>query len=235
MLLPLNLPAPWHTVVAWSPEDPNRCRLEHFLGQQQQTAGPIYPPDPFAALRRLAPSDVRVVILGQDPYHGPDQANGLAFSVRHGQKLPPSLRNIFKELVRDGHGAMPAHGDLGHWVEQGVLLLNTVLTVAQGLPGSHAGQGWEALTDAVILHVAADPAPKVFMLWGAHAQAKRRLIDTQPHRHRVLACNHPSPLSARRGPMPFLGAGHFSECNRYLVAHRRTPVQWLSAEGLLDI
>ena len=150
------------------------------------------------------------MILGQDPYHGAGQAEGLAFSVPPGQKIPPSLRNIFVEQQRDLGLAPPAHGHLGAWARQGVLLLNTVLTVEDGQPASHARRGWEALTDGLIDAVARLPRPIVFMLWGAHAQAKRDRIEAvAPGRHRLLLSNHPSPLSARRPPLPFIGCGHF--------------------------
>lgn len=176
------------------------------------------------ALALTSPAAVRVVILGQDPYHGAGQAEGLAFSVATGLKVPPSLRNIFKELQRD-LGLTP-HGDgsLVRWAQQGVLLLNTCLTVEEGRPASHSGRGWEALTDAVIRHCSDTGTPKVFLLWGAHAQKKAALID--PLRHRVLCANHPSPLSASRGPVPFLGCGHFGHANRFLLDKGLPEVNW---------
>jgi uracil-DNA glycosylase len=166
-----------------------------------------------------------VVILGQDPYHGRGQAEGLAFSVAPGVALPPSLRNIFKELQRDLGTPPPAFpqpgGSLVKWARNGVLLLNTTLTVEEGQPASHAGQGWEVLTDAVIRHVAQGSRPVVFMLWGAHAQAKRAVIP--PDRgHLVLCANHPSPLSALRPPVPFIGCGHFGQARAFRQAHN-TP------------
>jgi len=164
---------------------------------------------------------VRVVILGQDPYHGRGQAEGLAFSVAPGVPFPPSLRNIFKELQRDlGEPFPPLHlpgGSLERWARKGVLLLNTCLTVEEGLPASHSGKGWEVLTDAVIRHVSDNAQPCVFMLWGAHAQGKRALIDAG--RHLVLAANHPSPLSALRPPAPFIGCGHFSQARAWRDEH----------------
>ncbi|RZL02018.1 MAG: uracil-DNA glycosylase [Rubrivivax sp.] len=169
----------------------------------------IYPGDVFAALKLTRRAQVRVVILGQDPYHGPHQAHGLAFSVLPGVKVPPSLRNIYKEIQRDLGMAPPAHGCLRTWAQEGVLLLNTTLTVAEAQAASHAGWGWEVLTDLVIAAVAQDAGPKVFMLWGAHAQRKRDLIEGPGQRHEVLLSNHPSPLSATRGPLPFIGCGHF--------------------------
>lgn len=183
-----------------------------FLQQRLSEGAVVFPPQPLRALQLTPAREVRVVILGQDPYHGRGQAEGLAFSVAPGVPLPPSLRNIFKELQRDLGTPMPAFpspgGSLVHWARRGVLLLNTCLTVEEGQPGSHARRGWEALTDAVIQQVANGDTPAVFMLWGARAQSKQNLID--PARHRVLLANHPSPLSALRPPRPFLGCGHFS-------------------------
>ena len=184
-----------------------------FLSQRLQAGAVIFPAQPLRALQLTSPDSVRVVILGQDPYHGRGQAEGLAFSVAPGVRLPPSLRNIFKELQRDLGTQFPPFpqpgGSLVRWAENGVLLLNTCLTVEEGQPASHAGKGWEVLTDAVIRQVSQQAAPTVFMLWGAHAQSKRGLIDTS--RHLVLTANHPSPLSALRPPKPFIGCGHFSQ------------------------
>jgi len=183
-----------------------------FLNQRLRDNAVIFPPQPLRALALTPPDRVRVVILGQDPYHGRGQAEGLAFSVAPGTPPPPSLRNIFKEIQRDLGLPPPAFpvpgGSLTAWAENGVLLLNTCLTVEQGLPASHANRGWEQLTDAVIRHVVKNAHPVIFMLWGAHAQSKRGLIDA--HRHQILLANHPSPLSAKRGPLPFMGCGHFS-------------------------
>jgi len=182
----------------------------------------IYPLDVFAALRLTRLADVRVVILGQDPYHGPGQAHGLAFSVPDGVKVPPSLRNIYKELQRDLGIMPPASGNLSAWATRGVLLLNTSLTVRDNEAGSHASWGWEALTDALMARVAAQPSPKVFMLWGAHAQRKSDLIQASQGAgpQQVLMCNHPSPLSALRGETPFIGSGHFSQCCSWLHAQQ---------------
>ena len=184
----------------------------------------VYPADVFRALALTPLAEVRVLILGQDPYHGPGQAEGLAFSVPEGQKLPPSLRNIFKELHRDLGLHPPGNGSLLPWARQGVLLLNACLTVEDGQPGSHAKLGWQALTDAICVALAEDPSPKVFMLWGAHAQAKAPLL-AQPQ-HRVLMANHPSPLSALRPPVPFIGCGHFGAANRFLREAGRGEVRW---------
>lgn len=187
----------------------------------------IYPPQPLRALALTALADTRVIILGQDPYHGPGQAEGLAFSVARGVRLPPSLRNIYKELARTAGQPFvpPAHGSLVHWAQQGVLLLNTCLTVEQGAAASHAGLGWDVLTDAVIEQLNAHGRSKVFLLWGSHALAKAARIDDR--RHRVLRANHPSPLSALRPPAPFIGCGHFTEANRFLRESGDLPVQWL--------
>jgi uracil-DNA glycosylase len=192
-----------------------------FLNQRLLENAVIYPPQPLRALELTPPDRVRVVILGQDPYHGRGQAEGLAFSVTPGTPLPPSLRNIFKEIQRDLGTPPPAFpvpgGSLVKWAENGVLLLNTCLTVEEGQPASHAKRGWEQLTDAVIRHVCEHQRNVVFMLWGAHAQGKRELIDA--NRHKVLLANHPSPLSALRPPLPFIGCGHFSVARAWRQAH----------------
>jgi len=192
-------------------------KLLGFLRERLAAGAVIFPPRPLRALELTPPEDVRVVILGQDPYHGRGQAEGLAFSVAPGVALPPSLRNIFKELERDLGTPPPMFpnpgGSLVKWATHGVLLLNTCLTVEEGLAASHAGRGWELLTDEVIRHVAQSNRPVVFMLWGAHAQSKRALIDTK--RHKVLTANHPSPLSALRPPVPFIGCGHFGQARAW--------------------
>ena len=203
-------------------------QLLAFVQQRAQAGATLYPSQPLRALQLTPLAQVRVVILGQDPYHGPGQAEGLAFSVPAGQRLPPSLRNIFKEILREQGQpatAMPASGSLLHWAEQGVLLLNTTLTVEDGQPASHAKQGWEALTDHIIATCSAIPHPVAFLLWGAHAQAKARLIDAS--RHLLLQANHPSPLSATRGPLPFIGCGHFGQVNRWLAQRSDKNIQWL--------
>lgn len=192
-----------------------------FLRTRLDAGAVVFPPRPLRALELTPASQVRVVILGQDPYHGRGQAEGLAFSVAPGVALPPSLRNIFKELQRDLGTPPPKFpvpgGSLVNWATHGVLLLNTCLTVEEGKPASHAGQGWEMLTDSVIRQVSAGDHPVVFMLWGAHAQSKRALIDAS--RHQVLLANHPSPLSALRPPLPFIGCGHFSQARDWRIAH----------------
>jgi uracil-DNA glycosylase len=171
---------------------------------------------------------VRVVILGQDPYHGPGQAEGLAFSVAPGVRLPPRLRNIFKELHQSLAIPSPSQGSLVRWAQQGVLLLNTCLTVEAGQAASHAGWGWEALTDALVLAVAQSPQPVVFMLWGGHAQSKKKVIHAAcgTPRHLILEANHPSPLSALRPPVPFLGCHHFASANRFLLESGAKPIAW---------
>lgn len=200
--------------------------LTRFLDTRRAAGAAIYPPAPLRALELTSFDDVRVVILGQDPYHGAGQAHGLAFSVPDGVRPPPSLRNIFLELQRDCGCAVPASGNLERWAWQGVLLLNAVLTVEDGAPGSHAGRGWEAFTDAVVDALARTAQPKAFLLWGAQAQAKRALIEAAGRPHAVLAANHPSPLSARRPPLPFLGCGHFTQANDFLARHGRGAVDW---------
>jgi len=223
-------PAEWPVEAGWADlvqafwTSPEGLRLLAFLRERVAQSTPVYPPEPLRALTLAGPDAVRVVILGQDPYHGPGQAEGLAFSVAPGVKVPPSLRNIFKELQRDAGPEPSVQGSLIRWAEQGVLLLNTCLTVEDGRPASHVGRGWEVLTDAVIRRCSDAGPPKVFLLWGAHAQKKMPLIDAS--RHRVLCANHPSPLSAARGPVPFLGCGHFSQTNRWLVEQGRSPIGW---------
>ncbi|UXH78901.1 uracil-DNA glycosylase [Roseateles amylovorans] len=212
----------WQVGDGWQPlidawrHGPDGHRIEALLRERLAAGAVIYPPDPLRALRLTPLSQVRVVIVGQDPYHGPGQAEGLAFSVPAGEKLPPSLRNIFKELQRDLGQAAAMTGHLGGWAQRGVLLLNTSFTVEDGAAGSHAKRGWESLSDALIEATARDAAPKVYLLWGAHAQAKAPLIAAVGPQHRVLQANHPSPLSATRGPTPFMGCGHFSTARDWL-------------------
>ena len=191
----------------------------------------FFPNTPYRALSLTPFEKVQVVVLGQDPYHGPDQAQGLAFSVGAGQKIPPSLRNIFKEIQRDLGFAIPSGPDAGsliRWSEQGVLLLNTALTVEQSIPSSHSDWGWEVLTDTIIKALSAHAEPKAFLLWGAHAQSKSSLIDAfnKQGRHLVLKANHPSPLSALRPPLPFMGCGHFGQVDRWLTAQNKKPIRW---------
>ena len=205
-------------------------QLSAFLRQRKAAGATIYPAGAsiFAAFDATPFDAVKVVILGQDPYHGPGQAHGLCFSVLPGVDVPPSLQNIYKELASDVGFARPDHGCLLPWAQRGVLLLNSVLTVEAGQPGSHQGKGWEILTDACIETLNREREGLVFLLWGSHAQAKGRLIDSQ--RHLILKAPHPSPLSAHRG---FLGCGHFSRVNRYLEQSGRSPIDW-SLPALVD-
>jgi uracil-DNA glycosylase len=198
-------------------------RLAEFLRSELHAGKVIYPAPGriFAALDATPFEQVKVVILGQDPYHGPGQAHGLCFSVLPGVPLPPSVQNIFAEIQRDLNIARPDHGCLLPWAQQGVLLLNSVLTVERGLAGSHQGKGWEGFTDAVIGELNRARNGVVFLLWGSYAQAKGKLIDTQ--RHLVLKAPHPSPLSAHRG---FLGCGHFSMTNNWLSEHAQSAIGW---------
>lgn len=234
-------PAQWPVAPDWQPtvtrfllSEP-ATQLGDFLSSRLAAGATIYPPRPFHALALTPLAGVKVVIVGQDPYHGPGQAEGLAFSVASGIKPPPSLRNIFKELAREAAAAdpaappqtLPANGSLVHWAQQGVLLLNTCLTVEDGQPASHAGRGWEVLTDAVIRAVLDGAQPVVFMLWGAHAQKLGQMVvQAGCGRHLVLQANHPSPLSALRPPQPFLGCGHFAQANAFLQQHGCKPIAW---------
>ena len=190
--------------------------LSVFMQQRLAAGAVIYPPTPFQALELTPLAQVRAVVLGQDPYHGPGQAHGLAFSVPEGVKIPPSLRNIFKEL-----GEPAKSGSLVDWARRGVLLLNTSLTVEAGNAGSHARKGWEAFTDALLAKVAGTASPCVYLLWGAHAQAKAELVRQAALQHGrdalILQANHPSPLSASRPPVPFIGCGHFRQAREWLA------------------
>lgn len=218
----MNIPdTDWRPVVeAWA-ASPAGQRLQAFLAERRAAGATIYPPEPLRALTLTPLSQTRVVILGQDPYHGPGQAEGLSFSVPPGVPLPPSLRNIFKEIQRDLGRPFPPDGSLVRWAEGGTLLLNAVLTVEDGQPASHANRGWEVLTDALMKAAAEDPAPKVFMLWGNYAQAKAPLIEAAGQDHLVLRANHPSPLSALKPPRPFIGCGHFSTAKAWLEERGR--------------
>lgn len=222
-------PSAWPVALDWKPvvdaffANATGQALLAFLRARLEAGAVIFPPQPLRAFELTPAKAVRVVILGQDPYHGRGQAEGLAFSVAPGVALPPSLRNIFKELQRDLGTPPPKFpapgGSLVNWATHGVLLLNTCLTVEEGSAASHAGKGWEMLTDSVISQVSAGEQPAVFMLWGAHAQSKRALIDGS--RHKVLLANHPSPLSAVRPPLPFIGCGHFSQAREWRIAHSK--------------
>lgn len=221
------IPESWRPALESALASPEARRLGGWLRAEEGAGKTIYPPR-GSRLRafELTPLDaVKAVILGQDPYHGPGQAMGLAFSVPAGVRIPPSLRNIYKELESDLGLAPPRHGDLHRWAEQGVLLLNASLTVEAGSAGSHAGKGWEAVTDAAIAAVAARSQPTVFILWGSHAQAKAaripRLLRESPHL--VISSPHPSPLSAHRG---FFGSRPFSRTNDFLSSREREEIDW---------
>ena len=221
-------PSQWPVAPDWKPgvdaffASATGQSLLAFLNARLKAGAVVFSPRPLRALELTPASQVRVVILGQDPYHGRGQGEGLAFSVAPGVPLPPSLRNIFKELQRDLGTAPPPFpqpgGSLVKWAQHGVLLLNTSLTVEEGQAASHAKKGWEELTDAIIRHVAEQGRPTVFMLWGSHAQSKRVFIP-QDRGHLVLMSNHPSPLSALRPPVPFIGNGHFGKAREFKLRH----------------
>jgi len=219
----VRLEPSWKARVGDYLSRPEMLRLSEFLRAELRAGKTIFPPPRciFAALDATPFEQVKVVILGQDPYHGPGQAHGLCFSVLPGVPPPPSLVNIFSEIGRDLGIARPDHGCLIPWARQGVLLLNAVLTVERGLAGSHQGKGWEGFTDNVIDHLNREREGLVFLLWGSYAQAKGALIDTR--RHRVLKAPHPSPLSAHRG---FIGCGHFSKANQWLSEHGQSEIDW---------
>lgn len=219
----LQLSDSWKARIGDLFEDPRMQDLAAFLRAEKERGRTLYPPGRqiFAALDATPFESVRVVILGQDPYHGPGQAHGLCFSVPPGVPPPPSLVNVLAELARDTGLARPAHGNLSAWAARGVLLLNSVLTVEAGKPGSHQNRGWESFTDEVIRRLADSREGLVFMLWGAYAQARGKLLDRS--RHCLLRAPHPSPLSAHRG---FIGCGHFGAANRYLQGRGATPVDW---------
>ncbi|MBS0568478.1 MAG: uracil-DNA glycosylase [Proteobacteria bacterium] len=219
----IQLEPSWKARVGDWLQRPEMQALSEFLRGELRKGKIIYPPPKriFAALDATPFDRVKVVVLGQDPYHGPNQAHGLCFSVLPGVATPPSLANIFAEIERDLHIPRPDHGCLLPWARQGVLLLNATLTVQAHQAGSHQGKGWEGFTDAVVDHLNRDREGLVFLLWGSYAQAKGKLIDTR--RHLVLKAPHPSPLSAYRG---FIGCGHFSRANAYLREHGQTEIDW---------
>lgn len=219
----IQLEASWLAALADQFQQPYMRALKDFLQQEKRSGVSVFPPgaEIFSAFDHAPLRKVKVVILGQDPYHGPGQAHGLCFSVRRGVATPPSLQNIYKELQRDLGIAHPGHGNLTAWADQGVLLLNSVLTVAANRAASHQGKGWETFTDRVVELVNRERENVVFMLWGSYAQRKGAVIDGQ--RHCVLTAPHPSPLSAHRG---FIGCGHFSAANAYLAEHGQAPIDW---------
>jgi uracil-DNA glycosylase len=212
----------WNPVLRADLDAPYFGELQEFVAAER-AAGAVFPPpaDVFAALHLTPYGDVKVLILGQDPYHGPGQAHGLCFSVRAGVDIPPSLHNIHRELADDTGAPIPDHGNLEHWASQGVLLLNAVLTVRAHRAASHAGKGWETFTDHVIAAVNHKPERVVFILWGSYARRKRALITAA--QHVVIESAHPSPLSAHNG---FFGSHPFSKANAALVAAGREPIDW---------
>jgi len=213
----------WLAVIGEEFDKPYMQKLRGFLQREKEQGKIIYPPGSlwFNALNSTPFDKVKVVILGQDPYHGPHQAHGLCFSVPKGIPPPPSLQNIFKEIRNDLGLPIPAHGCLQYWADQGVLLLNAVLTVEEGKAAAHQNQGWETFTDAVVAALNEKRQNLVFLLWGSYAQKKGAIIDA--HKHAILQSPHPSPLSAHRG---FLGNRHFSACNRYLTAQGIAEIDW---------
>lgn len=213
---------PWKELLSDCFDANYFAQLKNFLIEEKKNHI-VYPPgkEIFAAFNHTSPENVKVVIVGQDPYHGQGQANGLCFSVSNGFKCPPSLKNIFKEMSNDLNCLLPSHGDLSHWAKQGVLLLNTTLTVREASPASHQGKGWEIFTDAVIQRIADHHHGIVFLLWGKHAQQKDNLIDTS--KHHVLKAAHPSPFSAHNG---FFGCKHFSKTNDLLIQQGKNPIIW---------
>ncbi|GGH26095.1 uracil-DNA glycosylase [Paenibacillus segetis] len=212
----------WDEILYEEVRKPYFIKLMEWLHQEYQEFT-VYPPQDhlFQALKLTSYTDTKVVILGQDPYHGPGQAHGLSFSVLPGVKIPPSLRNIYKELSSDLGLDIPTTGNLTSWAERGVLLLNNVLTVQDGLAGSHQGKGWEQFTDAVIEALNEREQPMVFLLWGNHAQKKGAKIDES--KHKVIASVHPSPLAARRG---FFGSRPFSQINEFLESQNQESIEW---------
>lgn len=219
----IKLEPSWKARVGdWLQREDMRA-LSDFLRERKTRGAEVYPPGPqiFAAFEATPFDQVKVVVLGQDPYHGPGQAHGLCFSVQPGVDVPPSLLNIYKEIERDLGVPRPDHGCLLPWARQGVLLLNAVLTVEAGKAGSHQGKGWEGFTDHVVDTLNREREGLVFLLWGSYAQAKGKVID--PRRHKVLKAPHPSPLSAHRG---FSGCGHFSAANAYLARQGLAPIDW---------
>jgi len=219
----VQLEASWLAQLAGEFQQPYMAALREFLLAEKQAGKRVFPPgsEIFDAFAHTPLPRVKVVILGQDPYHGEGQAHGLCFSVRPGVRVPPSLQNIFREIHDEFGYPIPDHGNLTAWADQGVLLLNSVLSVECGLAASHQGRGWETFTDRVIEVINREQEAVVFMLWGSYAQRKGAIIDRV--RHCVLKAPHPSPLSAHRG---FFGCGHFAAANRYLREHGREPVDW---------
>lgn len=220
----MSAPKTWESIINDERDKEYFQSILAFVEQQRNSGKTVYPPQGqvFSAFDMTPFESVRVVILGQDPYHGANQAHGLAFSVLPGVKIPPSLRNMYKELAQDIEGfEIPSHGYLDSWASQGVLMLNTVLTVEEAKAHSHAKCGWETFTDAIIAELNQRSEPIIFLLWGAHAQKKGQAIDVD--KHHVLIAPHPSPLSARRG---FFGCQHFSITNKLLSSIDQQPIDW---------
>jgi len=227
-----TLPPAWRSALQAPHLRDILARLDGMLAERLTAGAQIFPLRPFRALIETPPDAVQVVIVGQDPYHGPNQAQGLAFSVPDFCPTPPSLRNMFKELALEyGAPEQPPRNSLVRWARQGVLLLNTSLTVEAHQPGSHARKGWEHVTDALIMRVLREPRPKVLLLWGSHAQARRQLLELQAPAGpvQVLIANHPSPLSAQRPPRPFIGCGHFRQANDWLQSQGESGIDWMLA------
>ncbi|SFT37884.1 Uracil-DNA glycosylase [Lishizhenia tianjinensis] len=220
----MDLSSAWKDLLKEEIEQDYFKELMTFVQEEYQGNHPIYPAEAniFKAFNRCPLEQTKVVLLGQDPYHGPGQADGLCFSVPHGVTFPPSLRNILIELQEDVGKEIPFTGSLEEWAEQGVLLLNATLTVRGGQAGSHQNKGWERFTDQVIATLSKETSNIVFLLWGGYARKKAKLIDA--NKHLVLESGHPSPLSANRGH--WFGNRHFSQCNAYLSAHNKTPINW---------
>jgi len=223
----IKLEPGWKAALSDEFAAPYMAELRAFLAQERAAGKKIFPPasEWFAALNLTPLDKVRVVILGQDPYHGEGQAHGLCFSVRHGVRPPPSLINIAKEMQADLGLAPARHGNLNHWAQQGVLLLNSVLTVEAGRAAAHQGQGWERFTDAIIRTLNTRSKPIAFILWGAYAQKKAAFVDTS--RHLIIKSAHPSPLSAHNG---FFGSRPFSRVNDFLTSHGEAPIDWALPE-----
>ena len=213
----------WNILINREAEKDYFKQLKDWLSSERKSGVPVYPPENevFAALDKTPPDKIKIVILGQDPYHSTGQANGLSFSVKEGIKLPPSLKNIYKEIEQSLNIKMPEYGDLSSWADQGVLLLNTVLTVEHSKPQSHRNRGWERFTDEIIMYLNQLKQPIIFFLWGAPAQKKKKLIDA--NQHIIFSAPHPSPLSAYRG---FFGCEHFKKANEILSDNKRKEINW---------
>lgn len=230
-MLGIEIQNRWRETVEKFANSPEGLTLEAFLNQEKESGAEVYPPNPFRALQLVSPESVRVVILGQDPYHTPGVADGLAFSVGPKNRLAPSLRNIFKEIQREYGSHEFVNGDLTGWAKQGVLLMNSVFTVRMKEPGSHAKKGWELLSDEIIRETSRQGRPIVYMLWGNQAKKKRELIESFGNSVLILESNHPSPLSATKAPEPFIGNGHFEKANKWLKEHNQQTIDWFNTCG----